>query len=383
MHRAAADGAIITQFDYPTCEALGLIKMDFLGPAQPDHHRRRAARTSRPTAASTIDLLDAAARRPADLRAAGPGRHAGRVPARRRPAMRSLLRLMQPGQLRGHLRRHRAVPARPDGRQLAHQLRRCARTAGSRSPRSTRSWRSRSRRSSAPRYGLIVYQEQVHGAPRRCSPATRSARPTCCAARWARRRRRVLDKEFVPLRRRAWPSDGYSDAAHQGALGRPGAVRRLRVQQGALRRLRPGLLLDRVPQGQLPGRVHGRAAHLRRRRQGQVGALPGRVPADGHQGAAAGRQRLACATFTAGRHRHPLRPRRDPQRRRQRRRRRSSRTRKAKGEFTSFADFLRKVRPVGLQQADHRVADQGRRLRLARPPRARAAADRTSRRSTP
>ena len=26
-----ADGAIITQFDYPTCEALGLIKMDFLG----------------------------------------------------------------------------------------------------------------------------------------------------------------------------------------------------------------------------------------------------------------------------------------------------------------------------------------------------------------
>src|SRR5204862_7072013 len=26
-----ADGAIITQFDYPTCEALGLLKMDFLG----------------------------------------------------------------------------------------------------------------------------------------------------------------------------------------------------------------------------------------------------------------------------------------------------------------------------------------------------------------
>ena len=25
------DGAIITQFDYPTCEALGLLKMDFLG----------------------------------------------------------------------------------------------------------------------------------------------------------------------------------------------------------------------------------------------------------------------------------------------------------------------------------------------------------------
>ncbi|SEG83724.1 DNA polymerase-3 subunit alpha [Nonomuraea solani] len=29
--RRDADGAIITQFDYPTCEALGLLKMDFLG----------------------------------------------------------------------------------------------------------------------------------------------------------------------------------------------------------------------------------------------------------------------------------------------------------------------------------------------------------------
>src|SRR5690606_4301380 len=29
--RRDSDGAIITQFDYPTCETLGLLKMDFLG----------------------------------------------------------------------------------------------------------------------------------------------------------------------------------------------------------------------------------------------------------------------------------------------------------------------------------------------------------------
>lgn len=29
--RRPQDGAVITQFDYPTCETLGLIKMDFLG----------------------------------------------------------------------------------------------------------------------------------------------------------------------------------------------------------------------------------------------------------------------------------------------------------------------------------------------------------------
>jgi DNA polymerase III subunit alpha len=29
--RREADGAIITQFDYPSCEDIGLLKMDFLG----------------------------------------------------------------------------------------------------------------------------------------------------------------------------------------------------------------------------------------------------------------------------------------------------------------------------------------------------------------
>ena len=46
------------------------------------------------------------------------------------------------------------------------------------------------------------------------------------------------------------------------------------------------------------------------------------------------------------RHRHPLRPGRDPQRRRQRRRRPSSAAREDKGRFTSFHDFLRKVPAV-------------------------------------
>ena len=31
MMQRLQDGAVITQFDYPTCEHLGLLKMDFLG----------------------------------------------------------------------------------------------------------------------------------------------------------------------------------------------------------------------------------------------------------------------------------------------------------------------------------------------------------------
>ena len=115
------DGAIITQFDYPACEALGLIKMDFLGlrnltvlddarrqhPGQP----RRGTRPGRP-----------AARRPRVLRTARTRRLVGCLPARRWPA--ALAHATDaPGQLRGHLRAHRAVPAGSDGRRLAHQLR--------------------------------------------------------------------------------------------------------------------------------------------------------------------------------------------------------------------------------------------------------------------
>ncbi len=67
--------------------------------------------------------------------------------------------------------------------------------------------------------------------------------------------------------------------------------------------------------------------------------LPARVPADGHQGAAAGRQRLRLRLHAA-RHRHPVRPVGDPQRRRERRRARSSRPARSKGRFADFADFL-------------------------------------------
>jgi DNA polymerase-3 subunit alpha len=40
IHRREQDGAIITQFDMGACETLGLLKMDFLGPAQPHRARR-------------------------------------------------------------------------------------------------------------------------------------------------------------------------------------------------------------------------------------------------------------------------------------------------------------------------------------------------------
>ena len=75
-----------------------------------------------------------------------------------------------------------------------------------------------------------------------------------------KKKREVLDAEFVGFSE-GMKANGYSEAADQDAVGHPGPVLRLRVQQGALRGVRAGVLLDGLPQGQLPGRVHGRAAH--------------------------------------------------------------------------------------------------------------------------
>ena len=107
----------------------------------------------------------------------------------------------------------------------------------------------------------------------------------------------------------------------------------------------------------------------RPRRQGQVGALPQRVPPDGHQGAAARRQRVGRPTSP------PSAPTSGSAWPRSATSAPTSSTaivaaREDKGRFASFKDFLSKVPGGGLQQAHHRVADQGRRVRrpAAHPP---------------
>ena len=81
--RRDADGAIITQFDYPTCETLGLLKMDFLG-LRNLTIIDDAVKNIELNHGKKLDLLALPLDDKADLRAARPRRHAGRVPARRR-----------------------------------------------------------------------------------------------------------------------------------------------------------------------------------------------------------------------------------------------------------------------------------------------------------
>ena len=311
------DGQIITQFDYPSCEALGLVKMDFLGlrnltdprrraaqhrgQPRPAHRPRRAEqgphRRSRPTTCWPAATPSASS----SSTAARCARCCGLMRPDSFEDISAVGALYRPGPMgagshtKYALRKNGQEPITPIHPELAA-------AAGGRAGRDLRADR-------LPGAGHPDRPEARRLLARQGRPAAQGDGQE--EARGARRRvRRLL---------RGHDGQRLLDGGHQDAVGHPRPVLRLRVQQGAHRGLRPGVLLDGLPQGQLPGRVHGRPAHQRARRQGQVRALPQRVPAHGHQGAAAGRQRVG-RRLHAARHRHPVRPVRDPQRRRERRR---------------------------------------------------------------
>ena len=142
-----ADGAMITQFDYPTCESLGLIKMDFLGlrnlTVLDDCVHNIEVNRGETVVLEDLPLDDAES-----YQLLGTGDTLGVFQLDGGP-MRSLLRLDAARQLRGHLRgRSRSTaPARWASTPTTSTP--GARTASRRSTRSTASSPSRSRRSSS------------------------------------------------------------------------------------------------------------------------------------------------------------------------------------------------------------------------------------------
>ena len=175
-------------------------------------------------------------------------------------------------------------------------------------------------------------------------------------------------------------AQGYGEELGTAALRHHRALRRLRVQQVALLRLRPGGLPDRLAQGAPPGRVHGGPADLGQGQQGQDGGLPGRVPLHGDRRAGARRQPLG-GRVRAGPERpegpgpagHRLRAGGGAQRRREPGRAHRGRARRQR-PVRRHLRLLPAGRPRRAEQADDGVAGQGRGVRLARATRARACA---------
>src|SRR6201994_1564269 len=205
-----ADGAVITQFDYPTCEGLRLVKMDFLGLRNLTIMADAVAAIERNRDRS-IDLL----RLPLDDKPTydllGRGDTLGVFQFDGGP-MRALLRLMKPDNFEdisavGALYRpgpmgvnsHTNYALRKNGQQEITPIH----------PELEEPLRD----VLEPTYGLIVYQEQVQKAAQILAGYTLGQADLLRRA-MGKKKKEILDKEFVPFRQ-GGRDRGYSDKAIQ------------------------------------------------------------------------------------------------------------------------------------------------------------------------
>jgi len=204
------DGAVITQFDYPTCEDLGLLKMDFLGLRNLTIMADAIVAIEK-NRGTSIDLLDL----PLDdkptyeLLARGDTLGVFQLDG---GAMRSLLRMMKPDNFEDisavnalyrpgpmGVNSHINYALRKNGRQEITPIH--------------RELEQPLKEMLEPSYGLIVYQEQVQKAAQILAGYS-LAQADLLRRAMGKKKKEILDKEFVPFRE-GCRERGYSDQAIQ------------------------------------------------------------------------------------------------------------------------------------------------------------------------
>ncbi len=208
MLRRPADGAMITQFDYPTCESLGLIKMDFLGlrnlTVLDDCVKNIVANRGETVVLEELTLDD-----PATYQLLQKGETLGVFQLDGGP-MRALLRSMRPDEFKdisavGALYRpgpmgmdsHNKYARRKTGREpvvpihpeLAEPLAEILDET----------------------YGLLVYQEQVMAIVRRVAGYSLGQADLLRKA-MGKKKKEILDAEYVPYQA-GMKANGFSDGA--------------------------------------------------------------------------------------------------------------------------------------------------------------------------
>ncbi len=206
--RRPADGVMITQFDYPTCESLGLIKMDFLGlrnlTVLDDCLHNIEVNRGEKLVLEDLSLDDAAS-----YQLLGTGNTLGVFQLDGGP-MRSLLRLMKPDSFEdisavlalyrpgpmgvdSHtnyaLRKNGKQPIDPIHRELAEPLAEIL----------------------EPTYGLIVYQEQILAVAQKVAGYTLGQADLLRKA-MGKKKKEILDAEYGPFSE-GMRANGYSDYA--------------------------------------------------------------------------------------------------------------------------------------------------------------------------
>ncbi|REF34799.1 DNA polymerase III subunit alpha [Thermasporomyces composti] len=208
LMKRETDGAIITQFDYPTCETLGLLKMDFLG-LRNLTIIDDALRNIEASRGEKIDLLSLPLNDKRTYELLSRGDTLGVFQLDGGP-MRSLLRLMKPDNFEdisavlalyrpgpmganSHtnyaLRKNGQQPITPIHPELKEA---CEEILGE-------------------TYGLIVYQEQVQRLAQKVAGYSLGQADLLRRA-MGKKKKDVLDKEFVPFSE-GMRARGYSDEA--------------------------------------------------------------------------------------------------------------------------------------------------------------------------
>jgi DNA polymerase-3 subunit alpha len=204
------DGAVITQFDYPTCEGLGLLKMDFLG-LRNLTIMSDAVKMVEANRGITIDLLALPLTDKPTYDLLGRGDTLG-VFQFDGSGYRTLMRLMKPDNfedisalgalyrpgpmgVNSHtnyaLRKNHQQAITPIHPELEEPLREVL----------------------EPTYGLVVYQEQVQKAAQVLAGYSLGQADLLRRA-MGKKKKEILDKEFIPFQK-GCRERGYSDAAIQ------------------------------------------------------------------------------------------------------------------------------------------------------------------------
>ena len=234
------DDEVTTQFDMGACEKIGLLKMDFLGlrtltvlqdcleMLQQRGRRRRSRHAAARRSRDLRPLLPRRYGRDLPVRVVGDDRVPAQTPARgpRRPDRdeRPLpSRAARVGDDRGL---HRAQ-ARPPPIHYEHPLLEPI---------------------LKETYGVIVYQEQVMQIASALAGYSLGEADLLRRA-MGKKKQEIMDEQRAGFIERALAPRHPEDGGGEG-LRPHGALRRLRLQQVALRRLRRRRLPDRLPQGQ-------------------------------------------------------------------------------------------------------------------------------------
>ncbi|GAA2585129.1 DNA polymerase III subunit alpha [Winogradskya consettensis] len=210
LSRRDADGAIITQFDYPTCEGLGLLKMDFLG-LRNLTIIDDAVKNIKLNHGLDLDLLGLplSDQKAYDLLARGDTLGVFQLDG---GPMRSLLRLMKPDNfedISAVLALYRPGPMGVDSHTNYALRKNGLQEISPIHPELEKPLEE----ILAPTYGLIVYQEQVQRAAQILAGYSLGQADLLRRA-MGKKKKEILDKEFIPFRD-GCRANGYSDEATQ------------------------------------------------------------------------------------------------------------------------------------------------------------------------